>query len=171
MTNLPKIKDEFFPIEKNFENYLKEEGKVSPKTLRNYRADLVHFTAWATLQLKSQGFEVSGPDSIIPYFTPQLVGEYKSYHIDNQIPRATTKRRLSTLRNLSRFLISEGITDQNPTEFMGNLKKSGSDIRQAEEVLADFRKHLQKDGVSSATLKNYVSDVRQFLHWVPRRET
>lgn len=155
MTNLPK----------KFESYLLESLKVSGKTLRNYRADLSHFFGWANLHLKTRGANIENPDSIIPYLSAQLVAEYKGYHLENQIPESTTNRRLSTLRNFSRFLLFQGIISQDPTKIVSNVTRELEDEEKIGLLVNEFGKHLQKDGVSKVTLKNYISDIRHFLNW------
>lgn len=151
-----------------FEEYLKTELQVSGKTLRNYRADLSHFLGWATLHLSSRGINIQSPDSIIPHFTSFVVASYKGYHLENKIPESTTNRRLSTLRNFGRFLAKINLVSQNPTELVTNIKKTISPEEKINAIVHDFEKDLKKEGISSVTLKNYISDVRQFLLWVPR---
>lgn len=141
----------------SFENHLKNRG-VSSKTLRNYRSDLNHFLAWAKV------------DNILPHFTASLVANYKGYHLENKIPESTTNRRLSTLRNFARFLVTEGYLLSDPTQIISNVKKDTGWEEKAEKLLKDFKKHLEEEGVSKATLKNYISDTRQFLVWIPGQE-
>ena len=157
MTNLPK----------GFEVYLRSEAKISGTTLRNYRADLAHFLGWAALHLQSHGVKVEGHDSVLPYFSSQLTANYKGYHIENKIPQGTTNRRLSTLRNFAKFLLHEGLLSQNPTNLVTNIQKTHSPEDEIENLVDSFAKHLKQDGASPVTTKNYVSDVRQFLYWMP----
>lgn len=151
-----------------FEEYLKTELQVSGKTLRNYRADLSHFLGWATLHLGSRGIKIQSPDSIIPHFTSFMVANYKSYHLENKIPESTTNRRLSTLRNFGRFLAKLNLVSQNPTELITNITKTVSQEERVSGIIQDFEKDLRKEGISSISIKNYISDIRQFLLWVPR---
>lgn len=158
MTNLPK----------KFELYLTETLSVSEKTLRNYRADLSHFSGWAILHLKSQGARVEDFDSLVPHFSSQLIAGYKGYHLENGIPESTTNRRLSTLRNLARFLALEGLIQDDPTKIVSNLGKKLADEEKITILIENFKKHLDKEGVSKITLKNYISDIRHFLAWSPK---
>jgi len=143
-----------------FESYLKEELKVSGKTLRNYRSDIGHFLAWS-----------NHAEDIIPHFTGLLVANYKSYHIENKIPEGTTNRRLSTLRNFGKFLVKLSLIAENPANLLNNLSKIKTVEQTQRSILEEFEAHLKEEGVSSVTLKNYMSDVRQFLSWVPRHVT
>ncbi len=142
-------------LPKQFESYLKEESKVSGKTLRNYRSDLGHFLSWS-----------NHAEDIVPHFTGLLVANYKSYHIENKIPEGTTNRRLSTLRNFGKFLVKSGHLAENPAQLLNNLLKAPVK-KSTGSILGEFEVHLKEEGVSKATLKNYLSDVRQFLAWVP----
>lgn len=101
----------------------------------------------------------------------QLVAEYKGYHLENRIPEGTTNRRLSTLRNFSRFLLLEGILSEDPTKVISNIKRELEDGEKIGLLVNEFKKHLQKDGVSKITLKNYISDIRHFLSWNLKIET
>lgn len=147
-------------LPRQFEEYLKTELKISGKTLRNYRADLRHFLTWS-----------NHIDDIIPHFTGLLVANYKSHHIENKIPEGTTNRRLSTLRNFGKFLVRTSLITESPAQLLNNLSKIETVEQKQMSILEEFEKHLKEEGVSKVTLKNYVSDVRQFLAWVPRRVT
>lgn len=154
-----------------FEEYLKEELQVSGKTLRNYRADLSHFLGWATLHLGSRGINIQSTDSIIPHFTSFMVANYKGYHLENKIPESTTNRRLSTLRNFGRFLTKIDLIPQNPTELVTNIKKTISQEEKINAIIQDFKKDLMVEGVSNISIKNYISDIKQFLAWIPKTQT
>ena len=150
MTTLPR----------QFEEYLKTEVKISGKTLRNYRSDIGHFLAWS-----------NHAEDIVPHFTGLLVANYKSHHIENKIPEGTTNRRLSTLRNFGKFLVKAGLITENPTQLLNNLSRIETVEQTQRSILEEFEAHLREESVSKATLKNYMSDVRQFLAWIPGNQT
>lgn len=143
-------------LPKRFEEYLKTELKISGKTLRNYRSDLSHFLSWS-----------NHAEDIVPHFTGLLVANYKSHHIENKIPEGTTNRRLSTLRNFGKFLVKTGLIAENPAQLLNNLAKIETVEQKQISILEEFEAHLKDEGVSRVTLKNYLSDVRQFLAWIP----
>lgn len=143
-------------LPKQFEEYLKAELKISGKTLRNYRADLRHFLTWS-----------GHSDDIAPHFTGLFVANYKSHHIENKIPEGTTNRRLSTLRKFGKFLTQNGLITENPAQLLNNLSKIETVEEKQTSILEEFEAHLKEEGVSKATLKNYLSDIRQFLAWMP----
>lgn len=149
----------------DFEIYLKQEHRISGKTLRNYRADLLHFTNWSTKHLCSQGIFANSLDEILPHFSGQLVANYKGYHLETRVPESTINRRLSTLRNFGRFLDRSGKAS-NPTGLISNVKIEMTWEEHSSFLLTEFEGHLKKEKVSKATLKNYLSDVKQFLAWI-----
>lgn len=155
MNNLPR----------QFEAYLVKTQKVSGKTLRNYRADLSHFSAWASLHLKTKGVTVNDLDQLVPHLSAQLIANYKGYHLENNMPGATVNRRLSTLRNLARFLVSSGILAEDPTKPISNIKRELCQGEKVVLIVDEFKKSLAKENISKITLKNYVSDIRHFLSW------
>lgn len=152
-------------LPKSFENHLKSRG-VSQKTLRNYLSDLNHFIGWATFHLQSAGHTIQNVEDILPHFSGFLIANYKGYHLENSVAPSTTNRRLSTLRNFARFLLEAGYINTNPTQVVSNIRKDKSQEEWMEEILEDFKRHLEKEGVSKTTLKNYLSDTRQFLVWL-----
>lgn len=158
-------------LPKKFEAYLKTEHNVSGKTLRNYRADLVHFISWAKGQLVNSGAVITQTEDLLPYFDSNLVQGYKDHHTNTSTPKSTTNRRLSTLRNFAKFLVQTGALQQNPTLTLQNVKPNLTTEEQVSVIIAGFQKHLESEGVSRVTLKNYMSDVKQFLAWVPGQVT
>ena len=157
-------------ITKKFEENLRLSG-VSSKTIRNYRADLAHFAGWAKLQLQKQGCSISSTDDVFSYFSGQLVALYKGHHLENRVPEATTNRRLSTLRNISKFLVAQGIIEANPMTVVSNLKQAISWKKNIETIVVKFEKYLENEGISKVSRKNYLSDIRQFLNWIPEAGT
>lgn len=160
-----------------FEKHLRAEKKVSGKTLRNYRSDLLHFFTWSLRYAQgktlrhTQGKPLETVESLLPYLTNSLVGAYKSYHLENKTPISTANRRLSTLRNFTRFLVQIGVLGNDPTYSVSNLgsRASLSFEEKVQKMVEDFQKYLESERVSPVTSKNYLSDVRQFLMWMGRQ--
>ncbi|OGY09980.1 MAG: hypothetical protein A2700_02035 [Candidatus Blackburnbacteria bacterium RIFCSPHIGHO2_01_FULL_44_64] len=152
-------------LPKLFEDFLREQGKVSEKTLRNYRSDLAHFLRWAKTHLGRSGIGMDQPTKILPHFTPSLVGTYKGYNLELEVPHATINRRLSTLRSFARFLTIRRLLDNNPTENIQNILPIAFGATK-ESLLEDFKRELEVNNLSKSTLKNYLSDIRHFLNWL-----
>ena len=148
-----------------FQNYLKTKD-LSLKSLKNYKSDITHFTGWSILKLKALGSYVENLEEITPFLSSKFINEYTGYMLENSISNKSINRRLSTLRHLSKFLVSSqviGFDFMNGIENVGQAKKSdlGSDF-----VIKDFQAHLKAQKISRNTIKNYVSDVNQFLIWL-----
>ena len=152
-------------LQKQFEHYLTSLG-VSRKTIRNYRSDLSHFIQWSILRLKTVGSYIEDLSELIPFLTNNFVSDYKIFMSENASPERTINRRLSTLRQLSRFLIHSQIING---DFMSDIQNVGLAKKQARfslSLISDFTNHLESQKVSQNTIKNYQSDIRQFLTWL-----
>ncbi|MBI2590936.1 MAG: site-specific integrase [Candidatus Blackburnbacteria bacterium] len=146
-------------ITAQFEQYLLTKKHVSRKTLRNYRCDLAHFANFALIQTSTNNVE-----ELLPHFNNRLVKKYKAGQTTEGVQTSTINRRLSTLRNFSQFLLGLGLITSNPTTVIKNAQKPIPEDK-LEKMLAEFRRHLEKQGVSKSTLKNYLSDVNQFFEY------
>lgn len=129
-----------------FSDFLIQRG-VSVKTRKNYRSDARHFLRWFNRPLKT--------------VTPALINEYKKYFSSNT-PQATVNRRLSTMRTFFAFCVHSGMLLENPTTKIASF----SDYLNPKMLLAHFQANLEREGAAKATIKNYGTDVRQFLTWV-----
>ncbi|MGA3292320.1 MAG: site-specific integrase [Candidatus Microgenomates bacterium] len=159
------LQNSFDSTKIKFTQYLTNLG-ISEKSHKNYRSDLSHFTEWLILRLRSVGSYVESLSETIPFLSTNMAKEYKSFMLQNKIPAKTINRRLSTLRHLSRFLVSSQTLD---TDFMNDIENISLGHRQKSStspIIEDYRSYLEAQKVSKSTVKNYVSDIRQFLAWV-----
>jgi site-specific recombinase XerD len=150
---------------KEFVKYLDSLG-LSPKSHKNYRSDLSHFLSWAILKIRSFGSYVESLSEIVPFLTNGLAREYKDYMNENAAPPKTINRRLSTLRHLSRFLTASQIAD---SDFMNGIENVGTGQKKKpaiDPVMTNFRSYLEAEKVSPNTIKNYLSDIKQFMNWL-----
>lgn len=152
----------------SFLNNLQNEGK-SKVSIKNYKSDIGHFLAWSILKLKSYGTYVESVLEIIPFINYKFFSDYKDYMVENGIKTKTVNRRLSTLRNFSKFLYSTNMIDQ---DFAAGIQNVGIGVvtnvqKKAADIVEGFRESLLKGGKASEnTVKNYASDVRSFLAWM-----
>lgn len=144
-SNVPYYLDD---IEMSFVVFLQKDG-ASVKTRKNYKSDVRHFLRWFNRPIKS--------------ITPTHINEYKKYFSSNT-PQATLNRRLSTMRTFFSFCLESGLIATNPSRTITNVSKPFN----TKTLLEDFAYDLQNEGASKATVKNYVSDVRQFFAWFSR---
>jgi len=144
---------------KSFSLYLKAKN-VSPATLRNYSADTRHFLNWLDLPLND-------PYKIAQSITGETFKEYQRFLQENNIAASTINRRFSALRQLSRFFISQGWSKKNLAKKVGNITaKKRNNFPQ--QLMEKFAKSLKNEGKSSATIRNYLSDVKGYLEWSER---
>lgn len=149
----------------NFVKYLDSLG-LSPKSHKNYRSDLNHFTGWVLLKVRSFGSYIETLTEAVPFLSKTIITEYRAYLTENNIPPKTINRRLSTLRHLSKFLMAESAVDSNFMEGIENISENSSRTISALPLLEDFKGYLEAEKASPSTIKNYTSDVRQFLTWL-----
>ena len=153
-------------LQKQFENYLSSTG-ISAKSLKNYKSAISHFLFWAISNLKKFGTYIQNLTELAPFLTVEFVSKYKNYMVENSIPLKTVNRHLSTLRHLSRFLISSQILD---FDFMDGTQNISNPIKKKAvnsfSLVDDFASHLEDQKISKNTIKNYASDIRQFLTWL-----
>jgi site-specific recombinase XerD len=152
-------------IKTEFVKYLDSLG-LSPKSHKNYRSDLTHFIGWALLKIRSFGSYAESLSEIVPFLNKELAHEYKNYMTENSTPSKTVNRRLSTMRHLARFLVATQIID---ADFMLGVENIGFGIKKrpvTTPVVEDFKAFLEAEKVSPNTVKNYLSDIKQFMTWL-----
>jgi site-specific recombinase XerD len=159
-----KIEDK---TSKEFFEYLNNLG-ISSKSLKFYRSDLSHFTGWLLLKIRSFGASAERLVETIPFINNKLASEYKEYLVNNQVALKTVNRRLSTLRHLSRFFIETQILDFDFMQNLSNLDINAQNPHDLKPIIADFQKHLEDQNVSHNTIKNYLSDIKQFVSWLEK---
>lgn len=161
---------------KDFAKYLDTLG-VSPKSHKNYRSDLSHFVGWAILKIRSFGSYVENLTEVVPFLNDSLANDYKNYMVENKHPSQSINRRLSTLRHLSRFLVATQAINSDFTVGIENISLFKNTSKPAvapkvevkqNDIVDDFKAYLEAEKVSASTLKNYLSDVRQFVIWLEK---
>lgn len=152
-------------LQKAFDEYLISLG-ISTKSFKNYRSDVSHFFSWAKSHLNEIGTYIESFDEIAPFLGQKFISEYKSYLASIPSPVKSINRRLSTLRHLSHFLVATQITSLDFMEGIQNVSSTQSKRRSTLPLLDNYRTHLESQKVSSNTVKNYLSDIRQFLAWL-----
>ena len=140
-----------------FEEALKDSG-VSKITLKNYRSDINDFKNWAIDKIKSTGAMPENLQEAVPFIKSDTANQYKAY-LTKKGSEKTTNRRLSTLRKFAHFLYHGSYLDFN---FTDSLKNSNQENRKPNIYLGRFEKYLTRQKISKNTIKNYMSDIRQF---------
>jgi site-specific recombinase XerD len=155
-------------IKQKFLDYLNDLG-ISPKSHKNYRSDISHFSGWFLLTIRKWGVITNEFSEAIPFINHKSATEYKHFLIQNKVADKTINRRLSTLRHLSRFLTASQVLDFNFMNGITNISQvSATDTY---PLLPRFEKFLNKEKASNNTIRNYVNDVKQFLAWLENKTT
>lgn len=153
---------------KNFMAYLRTSG-ISTKSIKFYKSDLSHFTGWLLLRIRSLGVLAEELTQAIPFLKVSFCKEYKKYLIENKVSVKTINRRLSTLRNLSRFFLTSQILNFDFAEGLTNISTNPQAKYQISPLVESFQKHLEAEKVSESTIKNYIADIRQFVSWIEEK--
>lgn len=133
---------------------LSQKKPVSRLTIKNYKADLKHFILW---------FEKEFNNNFTPQqVTPQIIEIYKN---TKSVSPRSMDRHLSTLRKFFSFTNQEGLISENPFQQLSTLN-SQLPTPVDPWKLTDFKNYLYVTNTSSLTIKNYVSDIEQFLSWI-----
>jgi len=143
----------------NFLKYLISLG-LSSKSLKNYKSDVNHFSVWLIQKIRGLGASIESFPETIPFLKPETADEYKKFLMKNNVPVQTVNRRLSTLRHLSRFLVSSEIIN---FDFMKDKTNITQGKNNGFDIVNDFAKFLESEKVSENTSKNYLSDIRQLF--------
>lgn len=182
MTSLLKIITSNVPyyldiLENSFTDFLEQQG-ASVKTRKNYRSDARHFLGWFLLTIEAtKRITPRSHTELLKHIDESLLESYKNFLTENAVPVSTINRRLSTMRSFFGFCASQRFISKNPAAFLTNLpdnsisKSLGIDTVPSQQILDSFRRDLLGDGASKSTAKNYVSDVRQFLHWLREKSS
>ena len=171
----------FYNLEASFIEFLNSGNRnLSKVTIKNYISDLRHFFGWFIFRLKaSQEYsqyvdKLDIPSLINKCLNILIVDQYKSYLIENKVPLQTSNRRLSTLRKLCAFFISQRWINENPTANLRNItniiKKNDNKYYIQDEstqlVLNEYKKALQSQNLKSEAVESYLNDINEFLNFV-----
>ncbi|HSW89165.1 MAG TPA: site-specific integrase, partial [Candidatus Saccharimonadales bacterium] len=148
-----------------FKNYLfslpagrQDKRKFSQATVKNYLADIRHFILWFEEQ-----YHVVFQASLIN------AEHWKQFKVNkhNLLSTASLERHLSSLRKFFQFLLATNQIQENPFDI--NIIKA-EQIERDPWMIKNFKENLKKDKVSKITIKNYASDIQQFLTWIEKHK-
>ena len=141
-------------ILQDFAKYL-AASSTAVGTIKNYASDISHFFSFL-----SSGSQYVSPLTLPFILTPSFLLQYKN-HLSSS-PLATANRRLSSLRKFCQFAIASGVVASIDLSQLTNISPAISPSPE-QKLLTKFKTHLQSQGASSNTIKNYTSDVRIHL--------
>ena len=107
------------PFEHEFRLYAHAVIGLTPVSIKNYISDYRYFVQWLDAQFSPLTVEHADVHHI------EL---YRSYLVEQGLPRASVNRRLSALRALYTFLIHQGIISSSPMKSIKNMTQHTSDM-------------------------------------------
>ncbi len=166
--NVPDYQSLLESLHTFFENFL-VSAHVSAVSRKNYRSDLRDFIGWVVKTIKTTiPPQNETPKSFLGKLTSEHIESYKRTLELGHIPTATINRRLSTLRKFFTAAVSYGVLEVNPTVNLRNV--IAAEPRDTNGMLGKFRTSLFDEGASDITVKNYLSDVTEFLDWLSQKQ-
>ncbi len=163
---------------KVFKLFLYSE-EISKGSIRSYVSDVRHFLSWLFLfleenhqfsllhlqSLSSPTDHLSSVVSLLKHVNPKVLDSYRDYQVSNNVPLKTINRRFSSLRRFGLFCQSQDWSSLNPFETLKNISLN-QPFQEDKYHLAEYKGELWKKGANKLTIKNYLSDIKQFLAWV-----
>ena len=148
------------PITFKFKTYLANQA-LSPATLKNYVSDVDQFLTWLAGNLQE---EVLTPRQL----TQTAFNDYGRFinSAANHIHPTTANRYLSRLRAFGEFLVKQNLATANPALELKNQIVTPT----IDQVLNEFKNELKRQKLSDSTIKNYFSDVKNYLLWAKARQ-
>ena len=101
-----------------FLTHLRVEKSASVLTITSYKTDLIQFFSFISRQYKVPAEEVS--QELLNHKT---VREYLAFLQENGLSRATTARKLASLRSFVKYLCREGVLAGNPIAAVATPKQ------------------------------------------------
>lgn len=143
------------PLAAQFKTYLAKQ-RLARATLKNYVSDTDRFLDWLAGELQEVAIE---PVQL----TAAAFQNYLRWLNDptNRIPPATARRYLSSLRRFGKWLAQSGLADADPAAALTAAVIDPT----VEQLSRDFKNALTKQKLAPSTVKNYVSDVYNYLLW------
>jgi site-specific recombinase XerD len=144
MSPKPTIDDLPLTISNSYRSWLSSKS-YSDSTIRNYLSDLYTY------------FDSVGKDNP---FDPKVISTF----VNKISANSNYRRYLASLASFCQFALDQKLIDHNP------LKK----IRQSlsspppptiDTLLSQFATYLSTHHATPSTIKNYLSDLRQYINW------
>jgi site-specific recombinase XerD len=156
---------------KLFKNFLNAE-KISKGSIRSYLSDIRFFLSWLEAFFKKNHLLTVDFLQSLSLITPRALESYKASLLEQQTPITTVNRRFSSLRKFGNFCQGQGLLvypEQgrrvNPFDALRNIPEDDKKLAEQRYRLREFRLFLWQNQASQLTIKNYLSDIRQFIQW------
>lgn len=148
-----------YNLEAPFRNYLLA-GNLSSVTLSNYLSDFRHFAGWVALYADSHFKSLSEAhqgQELDLILNKKTLLEYRSYLMENKLPHKTVNRRLSTIRKLCSFCISQGWLTENAAKKVANITLT------TDPLLDEFEHYLVQENKTEAEIEEIRKNTEELL--------
>ena len=137
---------------------LKSNG-CSPSTIKNYRSDI------------SQFFNLIGEKQISKAIVKPKIEIFLKYQQESELQKSSVSRKLKSLNQFFLWLLAENIITVNP---ISSTDPDSYQINQVESEVSSYLKkftaHLQSLKLTSSTIRNYHSDIEQYIEFAKTQE-
>lgn len=149
------------PLSRRFRQFLVRSAaagrtRLSAATVKNYVSDTDQFLRWLARRLQ---VETVQPIQLTGAVFADYLRRLNDPH--QPIGPATAERRLSSLKRFGRFLHAAGMCDIDPAAGLAPAAIRPTIAR----LISGFKAELKRQKLSPSTIKNYVSDVYNYLLW------
>ena len=143
-------KNQIHQLLPNFKLWLQAKNYY-PTTVKNYISDTNKYLRYAANQ---------NP------FSPPTLSAY-IIHLSN---KNNAKRYLASLNKFCQFAQDQNLTTQNNFKTALKIQKQTSPkpsvSLQLSDLVSHFKHHLSHQKRSSATIRNYINDLNQYITWL-----
>jgi site-specific recombinase XerD len=122
--------------------------------------------SWVSIRFQNLGIKTHSDIDLISNITEKLILEYINHQLQNNIPEASINRRLSTVRIFFTAAMKSKTIGHNPAVNIKNLSAVKKKINNPVTLIGEFEAVLISEGAAKSTIKNYITDVDQFLNWI-----
>ena len=137
---------------------IKKFRTLSVSSIKNYLSDARHFLKYLKTTLQEE--------TILPSQITSITCQDYLKDLAINSPQATLKRRFSSLKRFTSFLVTAKLIDSDPLENQNfsTVPKNTSTTK----ILTAFTNYLKSEGLSNSTIKNYTSDLNHYLLWATK---
>jgi len=128
-------------------------------TVKNYLADVRKFINWYEMYYQKNFLPAALNAVIIEAYRKFLFGNLTT-STGNSTSMSSYKRYMAGLKNFSRFLQHKGFVTSDPFP-----EEKPQTITYDPWLLKEFKNYLHSCRMSNHSIKNYINDLHQFIHW------
>lgn len=154
------------PLAVQFQRYLAKQN-LSAATRKNYVSDVGLFLAVLSRELQEDTIQPAHLNQrVFADYGRSLVGSPDGGQVQSPdgtaaVNPATAQRHLASLKRFGKWLAQSGRNDADPAAVLNSLRIDPT----VERLVRDFKNELVRQKLSTSTVKNYVSDVNNYLLW------